>query len=277
MFEMTGRTLNFRLAAEEANLTQGAVAQQIRKLESDLEVRLFDRHARGLTLTGAGQAFHQAVTRGLSTIDEATRELLADDRSVTVSMPPSFAAKWLVPRLPAFEQRHPEIPIESIASDKLEDFRTTRVDFAIRQGRPAPQRGLTIHHLAPVRLAAVCSPPMADSVGNVLRLDDLLDQPLIEDAHGHWASMAARAGKAANPHIRRFNQTALALDAAANGQGLVLAADVLVERDVAGGRLAVIWREAETTDAWFHAVHRRDRRLSEAAARVLDWIAAEFG
>jgi LysR family glycine cleavage system transcriptional activator len=276
MFEITGRALNFRLAAEEANLTQGAVAQQIRKLESDLEVQLFDRHARGLAFTQSGLSYYQSVSRGLALIDAATQELLSDDRSVTISMPPSFASKWLVPRLPEFENRHSDISIEAIASERLEDFRSTRVDFAIRQGSPQPQRGLTIHHLAPVRLVAACSPALAQEVGKVTQASDLLGQHLVEDAHGHWAAVAALAG-VDDMHIRRFNQTALALDAAANGQGVVLAADVLTEHDVTDGRLMIVWRQTEASDNWFHAVHRRDRRLSDAAAKVLDWIGAEFG
>lgn len=277
MFEIAGRTLNFRLAAEEANLTQGAVAQQIRKLESDLAVRLFDRHARGLSFTDAGLGFHQSVSKGLALIDGATRDLLSDDVGVTISMPPSFAAKWLVPRLSEFERLYPGIPIDAIASERLEDFRSSRVDFAIRQGRPGPQRGLTIHHLAPVRLAAVCRPDLAARVGQVTHAADLLANPLIEDAHGHWSSVAARAGAAAPSQVRRFNQTSLALDAAINGQGIVLAADILAARDVGEGRLTVVWQDPETTENWFHAVHRQDRRLSDAAAKVLDWIAAAFG
>jgi LysR family glycine cleavage system transcriptional activator len=276
MFEITGRTLNFRLAADEANLTQGAVAQQIRKLESDLEAKLFERQARGLAFTPSGQNFHVAVSRGLAIIDSATQELSSDSGTVVISMPPSFAAKWLVPRLAAFGEQHPEIAIEAIASETLEDFRSTRVDFAIRQARPAPQQGLTIHHLVPVRLVAVCSPQRAARIRQAANVVELLQHPLIEDAHGHWAELISRSSATVKPRILRFNQTALALDAAANGQGIALAPDILTTRDIAEHRLATIWTAPVADDAWFHAVHPRDRRPSVSAIAALDWIATEI-
>lgn len=276
MFEVTGRLLNFRLAADEANLTQGAVAQQVRKLEGDLGVQLFERQARGLAFTSQGFKYHQAVSRGLDLINMATEELLSEDRTVAISMPPSFASKWLVPRLSDFARDYPAISIEAIASKQLEDFRSGRVDFAIRQGRPAPERGLTIHHLAPARLVAVCSPAMAAEAGPVDHPEHLLDFPLIEDGHNHWTEIAAAAGRTVDSTLRRFNQTALALEVAAGGQGIAIAPELLTALDVSRGRLAVVWEDDSDTDFWFHAVHRRDQRLGDNAAIVLDWIAAAF-
>lgn len=276
MFEIAGRTLNFRLAADEANLTQGAVAQQIRKLESDLDAKLFERQARGLAFTSAGEIFHGAVSRGLAIIDSATQELSSDSSTVVISMPPSFAAKWLVPRLAGFSEQHPEVTIEAIASEKLEDFRSSRVDFAIRQAHPEPQRGLTIHHLVPVRLIAVCDPERAARIGRTNNVIELLEHPLIEDAHGHWGQVISRSPVAAKPRIHRFNQTALALDGAANGQGIALAPDILTTRDVSELRLARVWTAPVADHVWFHAIHPRDRRLSRAAAVALDWIATEI-
>ncbi|MEL7529068.1 MAG: LysR family transcriptional regulator, partial [Pseudomonadota bacterium] len=140
MFDAAARHLNFRLAAEELNLTQGAVAQAIRAMEADLGLRLFERKARGLSFTEAGRRYHSEISKGLEIINEATRNLLPAVNRVSISLPPSFASKWLVPRLPNFMETNPDIDVRIIASEHLTDFQTQDVDIAVRQGRRPTNR-----------------------------------------------------------------------------------------------------------------------------------------
>ena len=102
VFEVVARHLNFRLAAEELGVTQAAVAQQVRGLEASLDLRLFDRMPRGLALTDAGLGYSGSIRSALAMIDEATRLLRPQSAHLTVSVTPTFASKWLIPRLGSF-------------------------------------------------------------------------------------------------------------------------------------------------------------------------------
>jgi len=122
MFDAAARRLNFRAAGEELNLTQGAVAQQVRRLEEELDIQLFERQARGLALTQAGSAYHDSVRRALSIIDQATHQLRPDDGNVKISVTPTIASKWLLPKLGALRDVHPDINIEIDSSTALANF-----------------------------------------------------------------------------------------------------------------------------------------------------------
>ena len=132
MFDAAARHLNFRLAADELHLSQGAVAQQVRRLEADLGHKLFQRHARGLSLTDTGRSYHQPVRQALALIEDATNTLAPAEQRVTLSVPPSFASKWLVPRLPEFEAAHPGIELRVLAEEALSNFKRDGIDLAIR-------------------------------------------------------------------------------------------------------------------------------------------------
>ena len=157
-FECAARHLNFRLAAEELNLTQGAVAQQVRNLEASLGQKLFVRKPRGLELTDKGAAYFTEIHAALTRIAQATVQLAPVSRSVVLSVPPSFASMWLMPRLAEFEALHPDIELQVIASEALSDFDTDSVDLVVRQAAPPFAPNLKSVLLAPLNLVAVASP-----------------------------------------------------------------------------------------------------------------------
>ena len=136
MFDAAARRLNFGRAAEDLNLTQGAVAQQVRRLEADLGRKLFIRRARGLELTAEGRAYATEIRRSMEIIEEATRVFEAESRTLTLSVPPSFATKVLAPNLSAFSAHHPDIEVEIVASETIARFSGDDVDMAVRQGEP---------------------------------------------------------------------------------------------------------------------------------------------
>lgn len=175
MFDAAARHLNFRRAAEELTLTQSAVAQRVRQLEDDLGVALFVRQARGLVLTRKGQQYHRRLKPALAMIDEATRQLCASAGPLKISVTPSFASKWLLPRLPLFRDTYPEVNLELEASERLADFFVDGVDFAIRMGRPPFGEGLQHHRLAGIGLCALCSPDYLARQGGTIDLTDLVD------------------------------------------------------------------------------------------------------
>ncbi len=277
-FEASGRHLNFRLAAEEIGVTQGAVAQQVRGLESALNVRLFDRLPRGLALTEDGRKYLAPVQRALQLIIDATDELRPRKAVLTVSVTPSFATKWLVPRLGRFMDSNPELDVRIVASQGLANFQSDGVDIAVRQGRPPFGPGLASQLLYPFEFYVVCSPSLQAGDHPIRAPEDLVHHTLLHDTHGLWPVFLEKAcgdRPLAISRALKFSQTSLALDAALAGQGVALASDPMVEDDVAAGRLC---RPLETTiesEIGFHIVAPRTPRNAEHVKRMRDWLTAQ--
>ncbi len=277
MFDAAARRLNFRLAAEELNLTQGAVAQQIRRLEAELGLQLFHRRPRGLALTDLGRRYHGPVRRALSIIEDATRDIHPRIGRVTISVTPSFAAKWLVPRLGRFTEAHPDIDLQIMASDGLADFRFDGVDLAIRQGAPPFDGDLHVELLAPLNLCAVSSPAFAAIAGPIRRIEDFAAQPLLQDAHRLWDRLFDEAGITARPRMMQFNQTALAMDAAVSGRGVALVPGILLDAEIAGNDLVELWRDNGPSQGGYYIVYPKGRDRDPEGRAVIAWMRREIG
>lgn len=275
MFDAAARHLNFRLAAEELNLTQGAVAQQVRRLEADLGLHLFHRKARGLVLTDVGQEYHKPVRRALSIIEEATRKLHAHPSRITLSVTPSMASKWLVSRLGDFAKMHPDIDVQTVASEGLAKFQTDGVEIAVRLGRPPFDEGLNAELLSPLDLIAVCNPDYANQCGPIHKVGEFANHALIQDGHHHWDTLLEAAGGAATHRITQFNQTALAMDAAANGQGIALAPRLLAGDDIAAGSLIDIWQDKQENDRGFYILYPDTPNPIPARDSVVAWLKSQ--
>ena len=258
VFDVAARHLNFRSAAVELNVTQGAVAQSIRGLEADLGIRLFRRLPRGVALTDVGLRYHNGIAKGLAVIDHATEELRTGANSITVSVPPSFASKWLVRKLPYFLERNPDIEVRTVATEAVTDFHTQNVDVAVRLG-PKPANGeLVAKALTPIELVIVCGQSVKSSPDARVGIEWYVDQPLIQDSHRHWNSLFDEHGIEPRHQFLSFNQTALAIDAAINGQGYAVVPSFIAGEDLASGRLiAVKPIERKETDG-FWIVHLDD-------------------
>ncbi len=276
MFDASARSLNFRKAADELNITQGAVAQQVRKLENDLGLKLFHRRARGLSLTQAGKRYAASVRQALQIIEDATSEIAGKNSVITLSVPPSIASKWLVPRLTSFSQSHPDIELVTVASEELANFTSDGVDLAIRQGKPPFPLHLTATPLSPLNLCAVCSPDYLKATGPFRELSDLLGFPLIHDSHNHWNTLFHDADLTPPGTVMRFNQTALAMDAAANGDGVALVPALLAKHDIAAGKLTCIFQTADTGPYGYYLVHpAAPEKLPTALIEMKHWLIKE--
>lgn len=273
MFDAAARRLNFRLAAADLNVTQGAVAQQVRALEAELGVHLFARHARGLTLTEAGRRYHAPVRQALNLIANATADLSPDIEDVTVSLTPSFAAKWLVPRLPAFAAAHPNVNLQTAPSEALANFRTDNVDIAIRQTKPPFGAAFETHLIAPHDLRAVARP---DQVSTPIEcVADFGRLTLIQDSHRLWEKVFAAAGAPPPKRMSQLGQTGLAMDAALNGQGIAIAPALLAHDAIERGELVSLWRFQDEENDGYYALRLRSARKTDAIRDVLDWLLAE--
>lgn len=272
-FDAAGRRLSFRAAADELGVTQGAVAQQVRGLEARLGLRLFLREPRGLALTEAGRRYHATVTRAFADIAAATAELRPAPSRATISVTPTFASKWLIPRLPEFAAAHPDIDLRILATERVSSFRADGIDLAVRQGRPPFGASLRADLLFRQEIVAVCAPELLDGLDPPLDLAALGRLTLLHDTHDLWPAFLSRAfgEQAAAPRGLRFNQTTLSLDAALGGQGVALASRFLVRRDLESGRLRLPLDAMLEGDRDFHLLSPRSG-LSTAAAAARNWL-----
>jgi LysR family glycine cleavage system transcriptional activator len=274
-FEVAARHLNFRLAAEELGVTQGAVAQQVRGLEAELGLKLFDRLPRSLALTETGRAYQANVRRAFELLAEATASLRPEPRHLTISVTPTFASKWLIPRLADFSAGHPDIDLRISASDRLANFQSDAVDLAVRYGRPPFGPGLTADLLFDQDLVVVASPQLLARDGHPRTAEEAVRLPLLHDAHNFWPQYLEQilgGPPTLGPRNTRFNQTSLAIEAALAGQGLALVARFFVEEDLASGRLTQVFPQSMAGGASFYLVYPRKSRQPAALAAVRDWL-----
>ena len=246
-FTVAARHLSFAAAARELDVTPAAVSNQIRAFEDRLGTRLFFRTSRTMRLTRAGEDLLSATTGALRTIDEAILRASRATRreNLAVSTGSSFAAKWLVPRLPIFRQKYPDVDMRIDISDSLADFSRDEIDLAIRFGNGV-YPGLRADRLLNEDVFPICSPRLLDGVIPLRVPNDLARHTLIhldwhaqQDIWPDWR-MWLLAAKADRPDPARglhFNQTVMALQAAVDGQGVALGNTSLVADDLAAGRL----------------------------------------
>ncbi|WP_062225897.1 LysR substrate-binding domain-containing protein [Aureimonas frigidaquae] len=274
-FEASSRHLNFRLAAKELGVTQGAVAQHVRKLEAELGLRLFDRLPRSLALTVPGRSYAAQLRRAFELMHEATVALRPEPDRVTISVTPTFASKWLLPRLPQFGQAHPDIELRILATESLSNFQSDGADIAVRQGQPPFGPGLSADLLFEQEVIAVCSPALLPAGDPFLPIHSLDAATFLNDAHDLWPEFFDRVlarHVPASARQLRFSQTSLAIDAAAAGQGLAVASRFLVEGELTSRRLvqALPGAMRGTMDA--HVVTLRKPRNPRATAHVRQWL-----
>lgn len=241
VFEAAGRHLSFTKAAAELHVTQAAVSHQIKALEEQLGLQLFRRSPRRLLLTDAGQLYLPEVRAAFDRLSAATAGLRRAEASgvLTVSVLPSFAAKWLVPRLRRFRERHPEFDVRVAADEQTVDFMRDDVDLALRYGA-GEYPGLTVERFLTESLTPMISPTLLQSSPPLQVPQDLAGFTLLQDDMSvGWAEWLQAAGATGiNPHRGpAFNDSSMVLQAALDGQGVALGRTVLAADDLASGRL----------------------------------------
>jgi LysR family glycine cleavage system transcriptional activator len=274
-FDASGRHLTFRAAAEELGVIQGAVAQQVRALEVHLGLPLFERLPKGLAYTPAGRGYHGRIATAFGDLRAATQALRPRAGVVVVSVPPTFAAKWLIPNLPAFSDVHPEIELRVLATQAVSSFHADGIDLAVRQGPPPARATLHVVRLFAGEVVAVCAPRLLSKQNMPIDAERLSRLPKLHDTHDLWPAFLRFSGAADDgTHGTRFSQTALAIDAASAGQGAVLAARFLVAREIAAGLLMEVSPGAMPGPHDFHLAARRRSERSPAADAAFQWFSS---
>jgi LysR family glycine cleavage system transcriptional activator len=283
-FEAAARHLNFSRAADELSVTPGAVSQQIQNLEDYVGVALFKRTPKGLLLTDPAQIALPALREAFDRLAEAASMLTAavDGRRLTVTVPPSFASKWLLPRLGAFEALHPDVDVWVSAGMELTDFASGEVDLAIRYGA-GRYPGLEVIRLMQETVIPVVSPELlADHP--LENLSDLASAVLLHDGSPDadescpdWTMWLAARGVRGVDGARgpRFNQSSLVIEAAVGGRGVALAKRALAQADLDAGRLVAPFQIATAVDFAYYLVHPKTKGRLPQVKAFITWITAE--
>ncbi|CZF86846.1 transcriptional regulator GcvA [Grimontia marina] len=246
-FESTARHLSIKKASEELNVTPAAVSQQIKTLESYLDIELFERKVRALSLTEAGEQLYPFMEEGFAKLEEGIRQLHRHRHSneLVVSVSPTFAAKWLLPRLGSFYLQYPEYRLRVDASESLVNFRRDGVDIALRYGG-GNYSGVHCEVLIPEEVVPVCSPVLMEGE-HALKSPEVLKHHMLlrsdwqtTQAQAPCWGMWLRAAGVDHPDTNsghQFSSEALAMQAAIEGQGVALTSTALADLDVKAGRL----------------------------------------
>jgi LysR family transcriptional regulator, glycine cleavage system transcriptional activator len=277
-FESAARHQNFARAGAELHLTASAVSHHVRKLEGRLGVALFQRHARGVSLTAEGRRLADSASSAMADM-EAVAATLADTKGeserVRISTLHSLVYTWLLPRLPEFTALHPQVRLSVDTEVGLTRFEDGGADLAIRYG-PGHWPGLSAHHLMDDALFPVASPAFVNRAA-IRRVEDIAGQPLIHDlARQGWHDWFRAAGVAFEHIDERFvfSDTTDALQAAACGLGIALARAKIVSPQLADGSLVELPGPKIPTRWNYYIVYPAHRRLRPPARKLVDWLLA---
>ncbi|XZG69287.1 transcriptional regulator GcvA [Chitinibacteraceae bacterium HSL-7] len=278
-FEAAARLSSFSAAASELFVTHGAVSKQIKQLESWLGVTLFERRGGRVTLTEPGWRYLVQVQDGFDLIANATHELRQPDRQrrLAINSTPTLAMYWLIPRLPRFRALHPDIEVRIATSDRDISRLDTAFDLAIRRA-PADWPGfvsrafLDEHELPALSPALLAEHP-------ITRVDDLAAHTLLyadtrPNAWARWLTLAGRAElePAATQH---FDHYYLALQAAIDGLGVVLAPLPMIRREIDSGRLVMPLHTPTAAVRGYCWITPRTLMQDPAVTAFCQWLEAE--
>ncbi|MQT14133.1 LysR family transcriptional regulator [Rhizobiales bacterium Sp-1] len=281
IFEAVGRTGSFTRAAERLNLTQSAVSRQVRNLEDELGEPLLIRHHHRLELTPAGARLLKAIGRALQEVESAVRSIgeRADTSRLRLNVPPTFAKRWLLPRLPSLRAAHPdlELSVTTQPFDRL--LESGVIDCAVRFG-DGQWQGVAAHRLMTERHIAVSAPALkADGVPFDPRDHTLLHVLADTDRRyltwAHWLDAAGFDPGAADGGLE-FDLLDLVIEAACRGLGAAVADSAMVETELREGRLVKLLDvEIEGHESYW-LVTRADEPEPPKVRQLRTWLTAEI-
>lgn len=280
VFDSAARHLSFTKAAEELFVTQAAVSHQIKTLEEFLGLKLFRRRNRSLLLTEEGQSYYLDIKEIFSSINEATRKLLARSAkgALTVSLSPSFAIQWLVPRLSGFNQAYPGIDVRIQAVDREEDKLADDVDVAIFYGR-GNWTGLRTDRLYAEYLIPVCAPSLLTGEKPLKTPSDLIYHTLLHDtSRRDWQAYVRQLEIQNQINVQQgpiFSHSSMVIQAAVHGQGVALVNNVMARSEIESGRLVRPFPDVLVSKNAFYLVCQDSQAELGKIAAFRQWILSQ--
>lgn len=285
-FEAAARHSSFTRAAEELCVTSSAVGHQVKTLEEHLGVTLFVREAKSLALTAEGRAYLPSIQQAMDILVEGTRRIrVSKKQMLRIDIPPTFAAKWLIPRLERFVRSNLDIDVKVSGSGEPVDFSRDEYDLAIRFGR-GQHPDADSERCLDVRVFPVCSPSAVTPDKPLDEPADLKHHMLLHDdstysdgKNPHWSDWLAFAGVRDVDASRglSFRPTHLAINAALDGLGVALAKDVWVDADIKAGRLIKPFDLSLPVELAYYVIYARNRANDERIRAFCDWLKSEAG
>lgn len=283
-FEAAARLRSFTAAAAELGTTQPAVSQQIKRLEEQLAIRLFDRIYRGIELTDAGYTLFEAVQGGLRSIDDCLGLITTQTQHevLQVSTDFAFAAYWLMPRLHRFHQRYPQVDVSLVTSERSHAMLGPNVDVAVLFGDGRFRQGES-HWLFNEEVFPVCSPRLLSDRTLPLGCDALLEWPLLHlrgESSCQWFDWsglfrALHIPSAPAPGQLRFDNYTLLIQAAIAGQGVAIGWRHLVDALLEQQLLCRPFEGAATSALGYFVVVPQRKRRGQMVQRFVDWVMEE--
>ena len=286
-FEVAARHLSFTRAAEELFVTASAVSHQVKALEESLGIALFVRDSKGLSLTSAAKAYLPGVQEAFRQLAFATHQLQRE-RSIPalkMNLPPTFAVKWLIPRMDRFMQAHPDIDLKISTFKHMVDFSREDFDMAMRYGRGV-YPGLHSERFLPVEVFPVCSPALLRGAKPLVEPSDLRHHVLLHDdstyddvSNPNWAAWLKHAGVSGVDTTRgpAFWPSHLVIDAAIGGAGVALVKRCWIRRDLAEGRLVQLFPELTLpVEFSYFFVYPQDRADDARIQAFMRWVKEEY-
>lgn len=278
VFDAVARTLNLTAAARELHVTQSAVSRQIGSLETYLGVELFRRERHGVALTRMGQAYADQVLPAFDAIASATDRLTqaTGHGSLRVRTYTTFAAKWLIPRLPAFRQAHPDIEVRIVTAVPDVDFDRDGVDLAIQFGAGHWPRA-TADLLFNDEIEPVCTPAYLQRHGGGDQHHGLLAGPLLVSQFRRsdwddWLAAQGLADRAAGSERMVFSSSVLTWQAALDGLGMAIGQRTLLALELQSGQLLRPFARPVRRDCGHYLVRPAVQRPSRKLSAFRDWI-----
>lgn len=279
-FEAAARHGSFSRAAEELNLTQGAVSRQVRGLENALGIRLFELVRQRVILTELGRRYLEDVRRTIDSLERSSLRAMAMAGAadiIDLAALPTFGSRWLIPRLPSFYANHPDVTLNCTSRFFPFDFRNEPFDAAIHFGPPV-WPGAVLYHLFNERMLAVCSPAFRDQhhIGKDSCLADvpLLQQSTRPSAWADWfeglGSVPRNAGAGG-----RYDQFSMIAQGAAAGLGAALLPEFLIEEELATGKLVVAHPHVLESGQAYFLVIPEEKTATRPLAAFRTWLMAQ--
>lgn len=281
-FEAAARHASFTEAANELALTQSAVCRQIAGLEDFLGVKLFRRSRRGVVLTEAGAGYHRQVARRLDEVERDTLDLMARQGrggTLELAVVPTFGTRWLLPRLPDFARKHPDITLNLSSRTRPFLFDETELDAAIYTG-DGNWPGTVATHLMPESMVPVCSPaliaPRKKLTPQQLAQYPLLQQSTRPHSWRHWFESVGYSpgNELVGPRYELFS---MSLQAAIVGLGVALVPEYALGDDIESGRLVIPVKHSAPSDRAYYLVSPEHKAESPVLGVFRSWIQSQVG
>jgi LysR family glycine cleavage system transcriptional activator len=286
-FEATARHYSFSKAAEELNVTPGAVSQQVKVLEDYLNIELFKRKNRSILLTDEAQVCLPLLSDGLDKLAKGIDMIREQNnqKPLTITTPPALTSYWLLPRLSEFKKQFPNIDVRIDASNTLADLINDDIDVGIRFGT-GNYPELETEYLFSQKIIPVCSPSLLQAnkiqtpqdLENVTLLHTQSDFFVRDSTHVDWDMWFASVGTShIDPnHGLHFSQHSLAVDAAIRGQGVALVGDVVVSDELASGQLIKLFEHTDIPlNFSFYLVYSKTKAALQRVRSFRAWLLNE--